>query len=468
MKKLIFLAILLPWLALSADEIGKVLVVMKTNGEKVAVNADDVDSIIFDNEGNVDSRYFLLDKDTVTIVDTLTDTLVINDTIIQMDTVVQVDTIIQTDTFIQIDTFEVHDTLIQVDTLEVHDTLREYIATTINVGSAYSRYHLVETPVVNDFLNDFDYPDDDYSFSRIGDYLMETDYSKERPVGIAIAWEGTADKLLLAENKDMTNAVSFDIADGGNAFVFYNLIPGKHYFWQACIGGTVVDADHFHTLGRVRMINMMGVHNVRDIGGMQTHDGHRTAYGRFFRGGGLEGLCENDKLVMLDSLGITAEVDVRVANDKTTSPLLGETVAYASFTGRNINAIPYPTYYGEGYASILRQVKTFLAEGRVVYLHCSGGADRTGAIALLLEGLAGCSESDIAKDYELTSFSVFGVRKRVNGVEYDGTTYNYATTVRYLKNLSQGNLQNGVKAYMKKIGLTDNEIDELYNLIIEQ
>lgn len=463
MKKLLFLAILLPWLALSADDMRKVLVVMKTNGEKVAVNAEDVDSIIFDDEGNVDSRYFLLDKDTVTIVDTimLTDTLIVNDTIVQTDTV------IINDTIIRVDTFEIHDTLVLTDTLEVHDTLQEYIPTTVNIASAYGRYHLLETPVVNAFINDFEYPDDDYSFSRIDDYLVETDYSKEHPAGVAISWEGAADRLLLSGHRDMADAVSFEISEGNNGFVFYNLVPGRHYFWRACLGSDVVDSDHFHTLGRVRMINTFSVHNVRDIGGIQTSDGRRTAYGRFFRGGDMEKITEADKRIMLDSLGITAEVDVRVANESTTSPRLGETVAYASFTGRNINSIPYPTYYGEGYASILRQVKTFLAEGKVVYLHCSGGADRTGAIALLLEGLAGCSESDIAKDYELTSFSVFGVRKRVNGVEYDGTVYNYASTLRYLKNLSQGNLQNGVRTYMNKIGLTDSEIDELYNLIIE-
>jgi len=112
-------------------------------------------------------------------------------------------------------------------------------------------------------------------------------------------------------------------------------------------------------------------------------------------------------------------------------------------------------------------VKEYLSEGKVIYLHCGGGADRTGAIALLLEGLAGCSESDIAKDYELTSFSVFGERKRIDGVQYQSTVYNYASVISYLKRLGKTTFQDNVKAYLKKIGLTDDEIVELQNLLIE-
>ena len=39
-----------------------------------------------------------------------------------------------------------------------------------------------------------------------------------------------------------------------------------------------------------------------------------------------------------------------------------------------------------------------------VYFHCTAGADRTGTLACVLEGLLGLSQSDIDKDYELTTF----------------------------------------------------------------
>jgi hypothetical protein len=40
-----------------------------------------------------------------------------------------------------------------------------------------------------------------------------------------------------------------------------------------------------------------------------------------------------------------------------------------------------------------------------VYFHCHIGADRTGCLGFLIEGLLGVSESDIYKEYELTTFS---------------------------------------------------------------
>ena len=46
-----------------------------------------------------------------------------------------------------------------------------------------------------------------------------------------------------------------------------------------------------------------------------------------------------------------------------------------------------------------------LREGKPVYFHCIYGADRTGTLAFLLESLLGVGENELAKDYELTSFS---------------------------------------------------------------
>ena len=46
-----------------------------------------------------------------------------------------------------------------------------------------------------------------------------------------------------------------------------------------------------------------------------------------------------------------------------------------------------------------------LRSGKPVYFHCIYGADRTGTLGVLLDGLLGLSESDIYKEYELTAFA---------------------------------------------------------------
>mgnify|MGYP000900003446 FL=1 len=52
----------------------------------------------------------------------------------------------------------------------------------------------------------------------------------------------------------------------------------------------------------------------------------------------------------------------------------------------------------------LRCVIDAVAHREPVYFHCTAGADRTGTLACVLEGLLGMSQSDIDKDYELTTF----------------------------------------------------------------
>ena len=64
------------------------------------------------------------------------------------------------------------------------------------------------------------------------------------------------------------------------------------------------------------------------------------------------------------------------------------------------------------YFLAIRSIIGWLGEGRSVFFHCAGGADRTGSLAFLIEALLGVSESDLSKDYELTTFGRVNTRLR--------------------------------------------------------
>ena len=62
-------------------------------------------------------------------------------------------------------------------------------------------------------------------------------------------------------------------------------------------------------------------------------------------------------------------------------------------------------------------LKVFCDEANYpIYFHCKAGADRTGTLAFFLEGICGCSQTDIDIDYELTS--VCGDRRVRNTSRY--------------------------------------------------
>lgn len=143
--------------------------------------------------------------------------------------------------------------------------------------------------------------------------------------------------------------------------------------------------------------------NVRDLGGWAC-DGGTVRYGLLFRGGKL---AAADRAVLVGELGIQHDLDLRGregggAEDEpemTKSPL-GSDVWYTRTQQYAWYALtPVATWQ-----AYLRCVIDAVTHREPVYFHCTAGADRTGTLACVLEGLLGMSQSDIDKDYELTTF----------------------------------------------------------------
>ena len=87
-----------------------------------------------------------------------------------------------------------------------------------------------------------------------------------------------------------------------------------------------------------------------------------------------------------------------------------------------------------------------------------GGADRTGMMCLLMEGLLGVSESDLLKDYELTTFSIYGHRHR------DGHDMSHGLPM--VKAFPGATLQEKINNLFLDEGVTQAEIDEFKQLML--
>ena len=143
--------------------------------------------------------------------------------------------------------------------------------------------------------------------------------------------------------------------------------------------------------------------NVRDLGGWAC-DGGTVKYGLLIRGGRI---TAEDRDVLVGELGVQHEIDLRGMEgrdpsdgDVVTESPLGDDVWFTIAQ----KAAMYALTPVETWQTYLRRVIDAVTHREPVYFHCTAGADRTGTLACVLEGLLGMSQSDIDKDYELTTF----------------------------------------------------------------
>ena len=107
-------------------------------------------------------------------------------------------------------------------------------------------------------------------------------------------------------------------------------------------------------------------------------------------------------------------------------------------------------------------------DGEAVYFHCYAGADRTGIIGVMLEGLLGISEKDCSIDYELTSFcqaSGIGNRPR-DGSQND---HYFSKGLALLRRQTGSTFQEKCYNFLTsdKVGVSEKTINQFTGFILE-
>lgn len=226
---------------------------------------------------------------------------------------------------------------------------------------------------------------------------------------------------------------------------YYNNIPNAN----TPFAGTGV-AGTLNPLDQVRWINSK-TNNMRDLGGWAC-DGGTVRYGLLYRSGELN---SQDEDLLINQLGINTECDL-TADGVPAFPgkmrFIGHT-SYAMYSLSNT----------EAWRVNLRGIFEAVRYGDPVIFHCSMGADRTGTLACILEGLLGVSQSDIDKDYELTSF--YALRAR-NG-NYQGGTTDWAHLISAILALSGNTFRDKCVSFALSVGITIDEINAYRAAMIE-
>ena len=264
-----------------------------------------------------------------------------------------------------------------------------------------------------------------------------------------------------SENEDFVDEVTYETEDTAiyNQGVF---VPGRTYYWKVTgdAQGSDSKVDTFTVLDApVRYITTEEGFNIRDL------------------------------------LGIRGEIDLRIAghdDGNQTMSVFGSDVNYRKAPMQGYNYIfpnfkqesPIPRECQSEFVTSVGEVFHFLADQKnyPVYFHCNAGADRTGTIAFLINGLLGVSEEDLTKDFELTSFSQGGRRWRsdivngeftANGVMQDDND-NYVAWGHMIEQLmnqyetESGTLSDAIANYLQTAcHVTESEIEMIKEMMLE-
>lgn len=268
----------------------------------------------------------------------------------------------------------------------------------------------IENEGARKFLEEVDYTDDpDYTVSLAEKYWKE-DLASDEPLPVTVSWTGgPATRILMSTSSRFEDAFEVPCTTASSAEIF-NLIPGVKYYYKVLDGDKVLKTAYVVPVGPLRMI--AGVSdNVRDLGGWKVPGGH-VAYGRIYRGAQLSPrMKDSARDIFSRELGISVDLDLRgiKKSESWVRPVIDGAVYLKLPVEKNLGRGTGNTQ--ELYQQAIRSIIGWLGEGRNVYFHCAGGADRTGSLAFLIEALLGVSESDLSKDYELTTFA--GQNKRL-------------------------------------------------------
>lgn len=343
----------------------------------------------------------------------------------------------------------------------------------------------ITNPQVKSFIENVDYSGQDYTITHVGKYSAPPAYyRKDCCFPMVVKWKSNNEvknqilylsKTARIDILDNVNTKKYDVACGTSEFCVYNLIPNKKYYYKICgidfhNNPIIIKEDSFTTSGNSRMLNIDGLKNVRDLGGWSVGNGF-VKYGLLFRGcelddtGGSVGLTSEGKKELFERIGIRVDIDLRTNVGNTKSPI-GARVEYSCYPIE-----PYDVGLKKSTTqllikSIFELIENKLSTGTPIYFHCQGGRDRTGTLAFLILGTLGVSESDIAKDYELTEFAYPNYLQ--DSPNTSRKWQQYVDMVNYIKAFEGETISDKIIGYLLSIGVSQTTIDNIKTYMISQ
>ena len=360
----------------------------------------------------------------------------------------------------------------------IGNTVKIIVADTKNLAPFIAPVELT----VGEYSEDITYTDlgDSVDFipDKMRNYLNDTYDScdkyasateaMDKPLPTTLAWECDIDdveryEVAISEHSDMSDAWVVDAKT--NSCDVYNLKIDTRYYWRA----TAILSDGTRYFGKTcgefgtiesapRLLYIDGVVNARDIGGWKISDTKRVKQGMIFRTAkpdtATSALITSKGIqTMTEQLGIKSEIDFRT---DTHHPYTIPSV----YPNINYYRCAFATASFDNKPAIIDIFSKLADEDNYpVNYHCLAGADRTGLITYLVNGVLGVSREDLLRDYMLTNFTNNGQWRPISGIS------NY---IDLLDNYRGDTYQQKVYGYLvNEIGVNPEHLDKLIDIMTE-
>ncbi|MBN2449178.1 MAG: tyrosine-protein phosphatase [Lentisphaeria bacterium] len=246
-----------------------------------------------------------------------------------------------------------------------------------------------------------------------------------------------------------------------------HLLTDTDYFWRVVVkvDGTIVAESRvgrFRTHAALpRWIRVPHLTNVRDLGGWPVPGSGRVRQGMVYRSSEMNGhlsLSPEGMHVLLHELGLRTDIDLRGSDELPQPALPPEWVRWV-----NLPVLPYEGIAAPEMREAWQGIFAVLAnpQSYPVILHCWAGVDRAASVALLILGALGVSLADAARDYELSSLSIWGERRR------EGASFRELLYVLGIDAAETRPVRHRVEAFLLGAGVARSDLEAVQSILVE-
>ena len=267
-------------------------------------------------------------------------------------------------------------------------------------------------------------------------------------------------------------------ANATNAWIA-NLCLGQKYLWTiSTVQGGERSASFETEMTPPRLLRADGVSNFRDLGGWRGLGGRRVRQNKILRSAGLRNSSKNRGGALFNAkyeigsrrvteAGLATlrdefhiKTDMELRSQQECAGMTGSLIAGAKWVHVPFVAYDFIDNMVRGKEPFAKIFGILADEASYpVLMHCSGGRDRTGTLAFLLNGLLGVSEEDLLKDWEFSAFDDQGMKFNSGRI---------ARLLDYLHTLPGENITEQIEAFVRSCGVTDQEVTAFREIMLEK